>query len=671
MLTNVCNYFVRRRRRLFFVLSTFSLCLIIFILWSRQRPSYSNGGGVDGADKSDDYNSNRIVFPGRFGYQEADHLALQHDAEAVVDTSTGDDHPGTISAQILSLRVQARKENRDEFLVPVLRDFEFSEVDLLPIRLVLHNDYDEEIKDDLSRVKVGLGERGEKAAVPSYQEDVAKEIMKKEAFNRLLSEMISPNRSTPDTREPACKEEVYPHSLPDMSIVIIFTNEAFTSLVRTLHSVINRTPSHLLKEIIMVDDYSDHRDLKGKLERYIATKFPIAKIRLVRLAKRSGLIRARMIGAHLAIGKVLLFLDAHCEAIEGWAEPLLARIKEDRKAVVCPIIDVIDDKTMEYYHGNGEFFQIGGFTWSGHFTWINIPNYEAERKKHHHSPTRSPTMAGGLFAIERSYFWEVGSYDSDMQLWGGENLEMSFRIWQCGGSVEIVPCSRVGHIFRNFHPYSFPNNVDSHGLNTARLAEVWMDEYKELFYNHRQELKHAKYGDVTKRHDFRKRLKCKSFKWFLDHIYKEKFQMMFGSSDYGQVKNEKTNQCFDNMQHSESEEYELALYPCHSKLYPSQTFMLSNKGELRREAECASATGTKVQMVQCDHLRSDDLWELRATGELVSQRSNKCLTVEREGDKYVPTLAKCSGGSEQKWSFDKYDTHFIPGVENDNDDDPT
>ena len=73
---------------------------------------------------------------------------------------------------------------------------------------------------------------------------------------------------------------------------------------------------------------------------------------------------------------------------------MLQRIKEDRKAVVCPIIDVIDDKTLEYYHGNGAFFQIGGFTWSGHFTWINIPRYESARKEHHHSPTRSPTMAG-------------------------------------------------------------------------------------------------------------------------------------------------------------------------------------------------------------------------------------------------------------------------------------
>lgn len=39
-------------------------------------------------------------------------------------------------------------------------------------------------------------------------------------------------------------------------------------------------------------------------------------------------------------------------------EPLLQRIKESRSAVVVPIIDVIDDKTLEYYNGNGRYFQV-------------------------------------------------------------------------------------------------------------------------------------------------------------------------------------------------------------------------------------------------------------------------------------------------------------------------
>jgi polypeptide N-acetylgalactosaminyltransferase len=71
-----------------------------------------------------------------------------------------------------------------------------------------------------------------------------------------------------------------------------------------------------------------------------------------------GLIRARLAGARLAKADVLVFLDAHCEAVVHWLEPLVQRIKEKPTSVLVPIIDVIEAKNF-YYSTNGyDTFQV-------------------------------------------------------------------------------------------------------------------------------------------------------------------------------------------------------------------------------------------------------------------------------------------------------------------------
>ena len=145
---------------------------------------------------------------------------------------------------------------------------------------------------------------------------------------------------------------------------------------------------------------------------------------LLRANVRQGLIRARILGAKVAKGDVLTFLDSHCEVNVGWVEPLLARLKEKPHSGVMPLIEIINSDTLQYQPVG---INLGGFTWDFLFSWDQISenSMTAEERAR---PRASPTMAGGLFSIYRNFFFKIGSYDQLMDVWGGENLEISFRV---------------------------------------------------------------------------------------------------------------------------------------------------------------------------------------------------------------------------------------------------
>ena len=175
-----------------------------------------------------------------------------------------------------------------------------------------------------------------------------------------------------------------------------------------------------------------------------------------------------------------MFLDSHIEVNTNWLPPLLQRISESKSTITVPIIDMINADTFNYTPSH---LVRGGFNTALHYKWDPIPSDYFRNKRSFIKPIKTATMAGGLFAIDRNYFVEMGEYDDGMKIWGGENLEISFRIWMCGGSLEIIPCSRVGHVFRHRRPYGSPTGDDTMLYNSLRVAHVWMDEFKVYFQN--------------------------------------------------------------------------------------------------------------------------------------------------------------------------------------------
>lgn len=177
------------------------------------------------------------------------------------------------------------------------------------------------------------------------------------------------------------------------------------------------------------------------------------------MPKRLGLIRARLHGARNASSDFLTFLDAHCECMNGWLEGQLDPVVRDPHTIALPTIDWIDENNLKLVSDKAPVFY-GAMGWGLDFEWrgrwdrVHKPDNKME-------PFSTPVMAGGLFTIHRKFFEWLGWYDEGMDVYGGENIELSLKAWMCGGRLLTVPCARVAHIQKTGHPYLKVGNSGS------------------------------------------------------------------------------------------------------------------------------------------------------------------------------------------------------------------
>ncbi|XP_070336789.1 N-acetylgalactosaminyltransferase 7 isoform X4 [Odocoileus virginianus] len=268
----------------------------------------------------------------------------------------------------------------------------------------------------------------------------------------------------------------------------------------------------------------------------------------------------------------------------------------------------------------------------------------------------SPAMAGGLFAIERDFFFELGLYDPGLQIWGGENFEISYKIWQCGGKLLFVPCSRVGHIYRleGWQGNPPPVYVGSSPTlkNYVRVVEVWWDEYKDYFYASRPESKALAYGDISELKKFREDHNCKSFKWFMEEIAYDitsHYPLPPKNVDWGEIRGFETAYCIDSMGKTNGGFVELG--PCH-RMGGNQLFRINEANQLMQYDQCLTKgpDGSKVMITHCNLNEFKEWQYFKNLHRLTHIPSGKCL--DRSEVLHQVFISDCdSGKMTQKWEI--------------------
>ncbi|CAO1427450.1 unnamed protein product [Diamesa serratosioi] len=442
--------------------------------------------------------------------------------------------------------------------------------------------------------RVGPGENG----TPYYLTDIEdinrnNEIFLEEGLYAVVSDKIALDRSLPDKRHLMCRNKTHLKNLPHVSIIIIFHNEYWSVLLRTLWSIYNRTPHELIHEIILVNDASDREILYDPLAKYVEEHFH-GMVKILNLAERKGLIVTRMEGAKIATGELLVFFDSHVEVNSNWLPPLIEPIALNPRISTQPLIDKFNPITFEYeiYSDNG---QRGIFNWDFTFIYLDL---KPEDKIDPSLPHETPLMLGCAFAINRQYFWDLGGYDDQLLIWNGENYELSFKLWLCGGQLLEVPCSRVAHNFRKHFKFRKLDGVDFEYRNFKRVAEVWMDDWKENLYVRNPERYAAiDAGDLTKQKAVRKQLNCLPFDYFMNYVAPDLTNIhplpYPGDFAFGYLKSESDKKyCID----SGGKDGKCMIYQCHETTAWQQFFHLTKDAHVKnhKHESCLNMLSTEI-----------------------------------------------------------------------------
>lgn len=282
------------------------------------------------------------------------------------------------------------------------------------------------------------------------------------------------------------------------------------------------------------------------------------------------------------------------------------------------MIDFIEWEGLYYYANKPSR---GVFDWN--LKYQLLPRFPTERHEEL-IPFHTPIMNGGVYAIHRKYFFELGPYDEAFIVYGAENIEMSLKTWLCGGETFEVPCSRVGHVFRKFNKFRAHGNItDYEGFNRKRLIEVWFEDYKKFVELREPErYKFLEVGDLTKALAYKKTHDCKPFEYFLKEIapdLEEIFPTIETVFTSGTVRLFNTTECWDT--YNEPIGAQVHLYECDKNSVnprPTQFFEMAYHRDIRHKPSQDCLDAFEFHTTECHLLFGNQYFRYDQVGSRFS-----------------------------------------------------
>ena len=206
-------------------------------------------------------------------------------------------------------------------------------------------------------------------------------------------------------------------------------------------------------------------------------------------------------------------------------------------------------------------------------------------------------------------------------------------------------------------PYSFGTLAQKRKgplilTNYKRVVEVWWDnEFKKFFYTREPLAAFYDEGDTSEQLALKNRLKCKSFRTFMDGVGKavyKNFPKLPENKVWGEVKSvAKPNYCLDS--ESSSPPHKVALNGCHSS-GGNQLFRLNEKGQLGVGERCIDVKNGVMTLIYCKLGTVDGPWEYDdETRHLKHVKLDQCL--EYLSDEGSLTMSECNGDETQQWQW--------------------